>query len=402
MATTGTALWPSATTWPDTTVYPGQGTVVFVRALVSFDDVSVASPTWTDKSLKLRLWSTSRGRGSELEKFDAGTVTIAFDNRDRALDPIVNTAVRPLNRIWLYAEFSGETHDLFTGYAESWQQTWPEPGTSDAIATVRGVDEFKLLSLSRLPGTTGTPGPDIAGDATFDLQLTRILDNAHGLNSPNRAPRQLQHTIWGEVLYRPMTGQVPKTELDETVDLESQDAALFVSASGTITFLTGTHRAASPYDTVQATFDDDGTDLPYLDLVTEYSDSFLFNEIVITNVTPATFTWSDATSISRYQKRTLSFTLASNRSGTDLHGAELLAKYKDPMTRATNLIPDMAEPAVAENVFRRELLDRIRVFRTPPGGGARFDQQLFIQKIELAGTDDTPGLISCRLGVSPL
>jgi hypothetical protein len=42
----------------------------------------------------------------------------------------------------------------------------------------------------------------------------------------------------------------------------------------------------------------------------------------------------------------------------------------------------MADAATAENVFRREIGDRLRVLRTPPGSGARFDQQLFIQKDE--------------------
>src|SRR6266511_5884847 len=130
MATTGTALWPSTTTWPDTTVYPGQGNFPMVRALVSFDDVSVASPSWTDKSNKLLDWQTARGRPTELDQFDAGTANVAFDNRDRSLDPIVNTSVRPMNRVWLYEEFSGEVHDLFRGYAEAWQLSWPTPGTS--------------------------------------------------------------------------------------------------------------------------------------------------------------------------------------------------------------------------------------------------------------------------------
>jgi len=46
------------------------------------------------------------------------------------------------------------------------------------------------------------------------------------------------------------------------------------------------------------------------------------------------------------------------------------------------------------------LMDRIRILRTPPGGGARIDQQVFIQRIEMSGNPDGPP--SCTLGVSPV
>src|SRR5262245_16375915 len=157
MATTGPATWPGATTWPDTTVYPGQDVVQYVRCLIALADINVATTTWIDASADLQGWATSRGRTTELDQFDAGTATITLDNRGHEYDPILAAGlypgaatwpgtsvwpgagenVRPMNRVWIYSEFSGETHDLFKGYAEAWQQTWPGRGWSNIITAVR-------------------------------------------------------------------------------------------------------------------------------------------------------------------------------------------------------------------------------------------------------------------------
>src|SRR3954452_25507376 len=104
-AATGTALFPSAATFPDTTVYPGQGNLPMVRCRLSFDDVSDATPNWTEVSnAAFRSFSTSRGRDTEQSQFDAGSASVVLDNRDRAYDPFNNIAIKPMNRIWLYEE----------------------------------------------------------------------------------------------------------------------------------------------------------------------------------------------------------------------------------------------------------------------------------------------------------
>lgn len=53
---------------------------------VAFDPPSEPSPTWYDISEFNRGTRVSRGRGSELERFDAGTLSITLDNTDRRFD----------------------------------------------------------------------------------------------------------------------------------------------------------------------------------------------------------------------------------------------------------------------------------------------------------------------------
>jgi hypothetical protein len=70
--------------------------------------------------------------------------------------------VAPMNRVRLYAEYAGATQDLFNGYAEAWQQSWPDPGTSDAVVTLTAADEMKVIGLAR----TTTVGDDRRMDGT--------------------------------------------------------------------------------------------------------------------------------------------------------------------------------------------------------------------------------------------
>jgi hypothetical protein len=207
-------------------------------------------------------------------------------------------------------------------------------------------------------------------------------------------------------------GQAPLDELRKAAAADNVDAMLFVGASGDWTFLDATHRSSTPYNTVQATFGDaGGTELPYLDLTFDSSDAFIFNEWTVTReqgVKSAgdlgeTQTALDATSISRYFDRPASLSGVPVTSDTDSAAiaTAMLAKYKDPMTRITSITLNTLDANVAQAVFQRELGDKIRVLRTPPGGGARIQEDLWIQKIEISGANDGAPW-SVRFGVSPV
>jgi hypothetical protein len=624
-ATTGAKLTIPFTV--GTSQIVGQGNAPEVWALYSTDDASVATPTWNDATSKLRSFSTSRGRESELADVDAGTAQIVLDNRSRTFDPIFNSAIRPMNRWWLREQFSGSTQDFFRGYADSYDQQWPSPG--DAEAVVSCTDEMKNLALGYLPvmdppspsyedvvlydepvgywrmnddanvldgellahmavarvgspltttsslftattggaivgevgnkngfqalvgnGATFSTGPledrdagdvggltefavetwfktDIGdggttlsmvqgpGPPAYELILTNtgffrvscqnsaattvtitsptviklntwyhVVGTITGLNlrlyvngsqvasaawsgsfpmndvaAPmqiysrtsgndsydevaiyrrglpaervlahytagtargfptqlpgirigaildavsSHAPRRLDTGV-RDVIPRYMTGQDPLGEIRLTDRADDPDSVVFVARDGTVVFLDGDHRSSSPYSVVQATFDDDGTDLPYGDLDLDYSEAFLLNEITATRANGPLKTASDATSIARYGKRGGSFTdfPVTTDAAVQAIADAVLAKYKEPMFRVLSLVLTTADPAVAEAIFQRDIGDRIRVFRTPPGGGARIDQTLFIQKIDVAGANDQkPWTIT--LGVSPL
>lgn len=639
---TGDALTPENNLYPGSSTYAGQGLLPILQVLYSFDDASDPTPSWSYVAdADVRSFSVSRGRESELQEFDAGSATIVVDNRDRAFDPAVNSSVRPMNRWWLREQFSGETHDLFMGYAESYNQQWPDGGWSNAIVEVAAVDEFKVLALDALPttspprdsyadvvasdlptgyynmnlagrqriaqgnpgaalkwigGTTGTDASPIIGDPDYvtsalqigsggswqsddlnpgdawdatglseftvegwfyvpdatatgywllgptqssgvvspaeqygiaygkdlgfadsdrDLLAWFVGSAAGGTLYAMKAVAVLQSAAWHHValvtdgsfarLYlngtqrvsaafsgtiaamggagqhiqlgnasstvatnyaelafyryglaasriaahfqagrnrgfaqqasgtrvgavldaamsaaprniqtgartvqaRYMRGQPPLDSTRESVAAEAVDAGLFAGAGGNLVYLDSNHRNSAPYNTAQATFGDaGGAELPYADVAeVPLSDAFITNEWNVTRDGSQvdTQTASDATSIGRYFKRSQSLSGLALTSDADAAtvAAAMLAKYKDPMERIAGLSLTTAVPEVSEAIFRRELMDRIRVLRTPPGGGARKDQTSYIQKIEISGADDgAPWQI--RWGISPL
>lgn len=109
-------------------------------------------PNWIDLSARVRSLSTRRGRVSEQDRFQAGTASIVFDNRDRYLDPSYMGSpwygfILPMRRINIQWTYAGTTYDQFTGYVDGWPQAYTNP--SDATVTVTATDAFKFLANAR-------------------------------------------------------------------------------------------------------------------------------------------------------------------------------------------------------------------------------------------------------------
>jgi hypothetical protein len=230
-------------------------------------------------------------------------------------------------------------------------------------------------------------------------RMGRLLDSVR-----SQAPRNL---LAGS---RPLAGQWTGNgqgtldALREVENAEAVDAVMFIASDGTITFLDGGHRSTSPWNTVQAVFGDaGGTELDYMDIQVDYSDSFIANEWNVTRAGGTVQTASDATSQSQYLRRPQNITGLKLRDDSDAAdvAADMLAKYKDPFVRVLSITPKTMDVNVADAVFSLEIGDKVTVKLTPLGGGARFSQDLWIQSIQI---DADPASIypHVRLGVSPV
>ena len=205
-----------------------------------------------------------------------------------------------------------------------------------------------------------------------------------------------------------LSGNAPLDVIRDAKSAEATNSAFFCSSGGALTFLGANHRSSAPYNSAKQTFGDGAGELPYLGITIDYSESFLFNYWSVTRqgtslIPGAEQVSFDQTSINRYFKRAQLVTgipVVADSDAANI-GTAMLAKYKDPMQRITGLNFDMSLPDVADAVLSLELMDCIRVLRTPPGGGARIDQTVFVQKIDVNGSNDgTPWTAS--IGVSPL
>lgn len=609
-----------------TTQIVGQGPTPELWALYATDGVSAATPSWQDASQAVRTFSTARGRESELDEVDSGTATIVLDNRTRSFDPLANEPINVGNRWWLRSQFDGKTEDIFKGYAERYDQSWPSI-VGDAVATVSCSDEFKRLNLELLPTMNpprdsyadviqfenpaqynplddspftnewkaiagnalhsgvipitqfGIASGAIRGDSTEPIQalempsaawighaasegdpvhignlaavtlelwfqksatpaanrhimecprdgggfptfylditasgqilaaarnasgttdvvfagsladntwyhivattdgtnLTLYLNGAQVAQSPHTGafvpsldpagayyrlgdsaasgitmrfdepalyryalssariaahyqagaargfagpeqthnrlhavldsidsdtPRSFQASGRG-LQGQFMKGQPALDELKSALAAESQDSMLFVGKDGALRFLQAVHRSDIRYNAARATYGDGAGELPYREIIVDQSDAFLANYITVTREGGLTVTSSDAVSIARFGKRSLSKTgLRFMGDATSQTIADtLLAKYKSPFFRIASFAPNMHDPVTASATLGLEIGDRIRILRRPPGGGLAIDQSPWIQKIEISGQ---PGQIwNCRLGVSP-
>ena len=230
------------------------------------------------------------------------------------------------------------------------------------------------------------------------------------------APRSLQAGT-RSVLMTYMTGQAPLEEMRTAVEAEEVDAAMFVTKNGTIRYLQDGHRSSAPYNTSQMTAGDaGGSEIPYEDLDIDFSPTELVNEWNVTRrqagpATAITQTASDASSISRYFKRSRSLSdvpFVGSDSISLTIASSLLAKYKEPLQRVKRIDFVSVNENVTEAFLARELMDKVTVIRTPPGPAtsgssygastygasfygatvSRISQDVWIQGIDLSGSSD--------------
>ena len=288
-------------------------------------------------------------------------------------------------------------------------------GTADMKAIGCGssdiyIDEWAVYNTSGLSAARIQAHYDAARNRGF-LQKSsgnRIFDVLDTVSS--HAPRSIQ-TGARTVLPRYMSGQSPLEEIRLAVEADDVDAGFFAAADGTLTFLQDGHRSSAPYNADKCIFGDaGGSELPYVNIETDYSLTDVVNSWsgirtaygAQVNLVPQTQTVSDATSISATggaRPQVLGDIPTTSDAQVLAIVTGLLAKYKNPLYRITAIEPNLFDPATAAMVMTLELMDRVRVRWTPPGGGSRIDQVVYIQQIQRSGK---PGENYARLVVSPL
>lgn len=136
------------------------------KVYVAFgDDPFAASPTWTDVTGYVLEATTSRGRSSELDQFQAGTGQIQLDNTSRLFDPEYTSGtyygdIKPGVPVKIEFDDAGlslEDQPMFYGYATAWQQM-SVPGDTFGICNLQVIDGFGFLSRNRVVD----PWPELA------------------------------------------------------------------------------------------------------------------------------------------------------------------------------------------------------------------------------------------------
>jgi hypothetical protein len=284
--------------------------------------------TMVDLTSIVESVNITRGRSRQLDQFNAGTATIAFDNSSQILNPSnTSSPYYPFILPRCPVQVLANGVPIYTGLVTDWNLDYDISNEDMMYASCS--DQFTVLANQALNAVTpsaqasGTRINTVLSYSEINYQGARAIDTgsstlgAYAISQDTNCLNYLQQINTSEQGY------------------------LFMSANGTLTFK-GRSSVLNPV--AGATFNTDGTGLPYQTLINQYGDELLYNYIITQSPAGAVQTTSNATSIALYQAQQYALTDLLNSTTTEVAGLGnyLLGKYQNPVLRFTGLSTQMA------------------------------------------------------------
>lgn len=284
--------------------------------------------TMVDLTYLVESVNITRGRSRQLDQFNAGTATIAFDNASQILNPSnTSSPYYPFVLPRCPVQILANGIPIYTGLVTDWNLDYDI--SNEDIMYASCSDQFTVLANQALNAVT--PSAEASG-TRINTVLSYSEINYQGARAIDTGSSTL-----GAYAIAQDTNVLNYLQLVNT----SEQGYLFMSANGTLTFK-GRSSVLNPV--AGATFNTDGTGLPYQTLVNQYGDELLYNYIVTQSPAGAKQTASNATSIALYQAQQYALLDLLNSTTTEVAGLGnyLLGKYQNPVLRFTGLSTQMA------------------------------------------------------------
>jgi hypothetical protein len=284
--------------------------------------------TMVDLTYLVESVNITRGRSRQLDQFNAGTATIAFDNASQILNPSnTSSPYYPFVLPRCPVQILANGIPIYTGLVTDWNLDYDI--SNEDIMYASCSDQFTVLANQALNAVT--PSAEKSG-TRINTVLSYSEINYQGARSIDTGSSTL-----GAYAIAQDTNVLNYLQLVNT----SEQGYLFMSANGTLTFKS---RSSVLNPVAGATFNTDGTGLPYQTLVNQYGDELLYNYIVTQSPAGAKQTASNATSIALYQAQQYALLDLLNSTTTEVAalGNYLLGKYQNPVLRFTGLSTQMA------------------------------------------------------------
>ena len=362
-----------------------------VRGVLDSAELGGATPL-TDVTSDVQSININRGRSRDTDSFFAGSCSVRLLNNARKYEN-TNTSspyypgIEPLITLHVDATTNGGStyEDLYVGFVTDINLTYPDKNNS--FADFVANDGFMKIANTQLI------------DASFSSTdsgtlIGNVLDNA---NVKFGAGRSIETGI---STMQSLSGLSENT-LSVLQNIErSENGLLFMAKNGQLTFKS---RHTTFPSTPDATFSDDGSDVPYLRVDYINDDNEIYNIISLERLSGTTQTVQDVASQGKYLIRTLSRSGLYNNSDSDVLDAAnfLLGKYSSALIRFDNLIVDLTEATTGNQntILSREVGDVIQVELTPPGGGSPA-QITSLEVIDSISYNITPDIFSCSYKLS--
>jgi len=323
-----------------------------VAGLIGSTEFTIGGVEYEDVTLRVRSISIQRGKNRDLDRFNAGGLTVEFNNTDRAFDPLYAPSpffgnVVPRRNVRVLADGAAQ----YVGKVTDWNLGYNPSGQS--IAVLEAADAFTFLAQQILtPGTasvqsSGARVSVVLSQASVDWPLEdRSIDTGAS-------------TLGADVFEGNALNYLQKVE-------SSEGGLLFVDKQGRVAFR---DRLSTPTTDNVTVFADNGTGIPFAPALVEYGSEQLYNQVTVSS-SAGTATANGALSQTRYGILVQNVeTLLSTLSQVEDYADFLVGRYDEPEYRFARLQVDMSNLSSGQkaSMFALDMGSVIQVKFTPNG-----------------------------------
>ena len=350
------------------------GSTEFVIGGVSFEDVTS----------RVRSVQISRGKNRDLDRFNAGSLSVEFNNQDRAFDPLFAASpfagnIVPRRDVRVLADGT----PAYVGKITDWNLGYNPSGQS--LAELQASDALTFLAQQVLtPGTATVQASGARVNAVLDMPTVewpvgdRDIDTGASI-------------LGDDVFEGNVLTYLQKVEL-------SEGGLFFIDKAGRVAFR---DRLATPTVDNVTVFADDGTGIPFAPAAVEYGTEQLFNQVIVTSP-DATATANAALSQTRYGilERQIDTLLDDTDQVAD-YADFLVGRYAEPEYRFAELSVNISNLSTGQkaSMYSLDMGSVIQVKFTPNGIGPAIERYGLVISI---GHDISPDDHVMTIGVGSL
>lgn len=326
-----------------------------VAGVIGSTEFTIGGVSFEDVTSRVRSLSISRGKNRDLDRFNAGSLSVEFNNTDRAFDPLYSSSpfagnIVPRRDVRVLADGTAQ----YVGKVTDWNLGYDPSGQS--IAELQAADAFTFLAQQALTAGTAT-------EQTSGARVNAILSQ-DSVDWPvaDRVIDTGASTLGADVFEGNALQYLQKVEL-------SEGGLLFIDKEGNVAFR---DRLSTPTtDNVTVFSDVAGSGIPFAPALVEYGTEQLYNQITVSSGF-GTATANSALSQTRYGilERDVQ-TLLSDQTQVEDYAEFLVGRYDEPEYRFARLAVDMDNLTTAQKaqMFALDMGSVIQINFTPNSVG---------------------------------
>jgi hypothetical protein len=330
-----------------------------VAGIIGSTEFTIGGLSFEDVTSRVRSITIARGKNRDLDRFNAGSLSVEFNNTDRAFDPLFAASpfagnIVPRRDVRVLADGTAQ----YVGKVTDWNLGYDPAGQS--IAELQAADGLTFLAQQVL--TFGTATVQSSGARVEAVLSMPSVDWPLGERNIDTGAS----TLGADVFEGNALTYLQQVEL-------SEGGLFFIDKQGRVAFK---DRLSTPTTDNVTVFADDGTGIPFAPALVEYGTEELFNQITVSS-NAGTATANGALSQTRYgildrDVQTLLSTLTQVEDYADF----LVGRYSEPDYRFARIAVDMANLDSSQKaaMFGLDMGSVIQIKFTPNGIGPAIER----------------------------